>query len=126
MTSTGGSGGEPWPSGGTLRITIAHRGNGTSRHIENYEELAEALRMTFQDAVVVTGRDGDLSRDAKVVITIIDTTNRSHISSFEDQVRLAANSHILIAEHGAFQTNLMFLRSKGLLIDLRGKICIVR
>jgi capsular polysaccharide biosynthesis protein len=42
------------------------------------------------------------------------------LGTFDDQVRLVAESTIVIAEHGGFHTNVMFMRPKSLLIDLRG------
>lgn len=38
----------------------------------------------------------------------------------EKHIALAADSHVLICDHGAFQTNIMFLRNQSLFIDLRG------
>ena len=89
-----------------IQITIAHRGNRTSRHLVNYHQLEGALLSRFNRSIVT--------------VKVVDTTDKTQINKFEDQVKIAGKSDILIAEHGAFQSNLMFMKPKSLLIDLRG------
>jgi hypothetical protein len=33
---------------------------------------------------------------------------------------MAAESHVIISEHGAFQSNMIYMRNASLLVDLRG------
>lgn len=105
-------------------ISVTHRGTGTSRHIDNYGAIVDMLKQNFS-AVLVDGR-APLGTDlctcdkARVVVRLVDTSNTTQLSSFQSQVRLAAESHVLVGEHGAFHTNLVFMRQGGLFIDLRG------
>jgi hypothetical protein len=47
--------------------------------------------------------------------------SQSYDTSFAEQVKLVAESRVLIATHGAFETNLMWLDPGSLFIELRGQ-----
>ena len=83
-------------------ITIATR-NAHTRHLTNYEYFLQALVRGLPTSVVVR---------------LIDTTNMSF--SALDQVRIAAESTIIIATHGGFISNVIYMRPYSLLIELRG------
>eukprot|EP00747_Dinoflagellata_sp_TGD_P119090 gnl/TRDRNA2_/TRDRNA2_172945_c0_seq4.p1 gnl/TRDRNA2_/TRDRNA2_172945_c0~~gnl/TRDRNA2_/TRDRNA2_172945_c0_seq4.p1 ORF type:complete len:318 (-),score=-7.22 gnl/TRDRNA2_/TRDRNA2_172945_c0_seq4:14-937(-) len=46
---------------------------------------------------------------------------QSYGTSFAEQVKLIAGSRVVIAVHGAFETNIMWLDPRGLWVELRGR-----
>lgn len=83
-------------------ITFAYRGNSASRHIHNHMLLFNTLNESFPG----------------VIIRMFYTSNAS--LTFHDQVAVAASSYVIIAEHGAFESNAMFMRNHSLLIEFHG------
>lgn len=84
-------------------VTFAHRGYAASRHMKNPELLYGKLISSFPD----------------LVIRIFNSSeNNKH---YFDQIALVGSSHVVIAEHGSFQSNIIYMRNHSLFIDLRGK-----
>eukprot|EP01038_Epipyxis_sp_PR26KG_P004564 gene4564-6436_t len=96
-------------AGEPLIITFAYRSGTASRRIGNIELLQNYLYSTFEN-------------NNSFIIRSFDTTLMYNTKgfSYKQQIRLVAESHIVIAEHGAFQANMIYMRNGSLLIDLRG------
>lgn len=88
----------------TIMVLYAHRGYHASRHMHNVEEFIAYLR-------------NELSLP-QFEFRAVNTSNI--YTTFDQQIEWAASSQIIISEHGAFQTNLIYMRRGSLMIDLRG------
>eukprot|EP01041_Mallomonas_annulata_P001858 gene1858-3604_t len=94
----------PSPSStNNLIVTIAHRGS-HKRHLANREDLASTLRSRLPPSVTVR---------------MFDTTNETLMTHL-NQVKVAAESDVMIATHGAFISNVIYMREGTLLIEING------
>jgi hypothetical protein len=64
--------------------------------------------------------ENNANNSAIYILRVVDTSNVTQLPTFESHVKLCAEAHVIIAEHGAFHTNLIFMRQDSLLVDLRG------
>ncbi len=93
-------------------IVISHvyradfNGQGVRRRIDNIGFMRDQLLAAF-------GQD-----KTKYRLNFINSSNYSR--GFVEQMHLVATSHIVLTEHGAFQSNLMYMRNGSFMIDLRG------
>lgn len=85
-------------------ILFAHRGLTASRHIANVPLVKDLLAQHF--------------KAPKYELRVVNTTDDSRW--FYDQIQLVAEAHVVITEHGAFQSNMMYMRNASLLVDLQG------
>jgi hypothetical protein len=85
-------------------VTIAYRGHHASRHLSNPDLLYEAI--TNQS---IPG----------LAIRMFNSPNPN--ITYSEQVEVVESSHVVIAEHGAFQSSLIHMRNHSLLIELRGQ-----
>lgn len=90
--------------GGPVVVTLAHRGITATRHVANIEHMSRLLGAHF------TAPEYDFR--------VVDTTNITR--GYAEQIRIVADSQVVIAEHGAFQSNVIYMRNGSLLIDLKG------
>jgi len=89
---------------GRIVVTLAYRGPTASRRIINIEHFINVL-------------SANLSPESFVFQTKNTT---SYYITYQEQMALTAGSQIVICEHGAFQSNMMYMQRGSLLIDLRG------
>jgi len=87
-----------------ISITHAYRGPLASRHIANIEFIQNLLFAAFPSP--------------NYSFQSINSSNDQR--GYADQIKIVAESQIIITEHGAFQSNLIYMRNGSLLIDLRG------
>ena len=87
-----------------IAVTLAHRGVTASRHIANLPYLISQLQQSFLAP--------------EYVFNVFDTTNMTR--GYAEQLNIVAQSQVIIAEHGAFQSNIIYMRNGSLLIDLMG------
>jgi hypothetical protein len=85
-------------------ILFAHRGLTASRHIKNTDFAINIFRNNFTSP--------------KFEFRFVDTTNNTR--TYGEQMLMVAQAQVVITEHGAFQSHLMYMRNGSLLIDLRG------
>ena len=85
-------------------VTLAHRGLSASRHIANVPFMQHLLEQAFAGP--------------KYEFRIVDTTNDRR--GYAEQIKIVAESNVVIAEHGAFQSNIIYMRNGSLLVDLQG------
>lgn len=85
-------------------INYAYRDTTNTRHAANPSILSKILQDSFLPPTFL--------------VRSLSTANVSQ--SYQDQMRLAGESDILITEHGAFQSNIIYMRNGSLMIDLRG------
>jgi hypothetical protein len=85
-------------------VTLAHRGLSATRHIANVPTMAGYLQQHFLAPTYE--------------FRVVDTTNITR--GYAEQIRIVAQSQVVIAEHGAFQSNVIYMRNGSLLIDLKG------
>lgn len=85
-------------------VTFAHRGYKASRHIANAVEVSQWLSAKLPSS--------------KYYFRVVNTSNDTRL--YTDQIQLVAEAQVIIAEHGAFQSNIVYLRNGSLLVDLRG------
>lgn len=96
------------PSLHPVIITIAHR-FGHNRAMSHPNELRDSLQNQLgADTAIV----------AAVDVRLYDTTNTS--ASYLVQMRLMAESDVVICTHGSFVGNLVYMRDEALLIELIG------
>jgi hypothetical protein len=87
-----------------ITITFAHRGLDASRHILNPELMTATLEESLPN--------GEFS------IRMFNSSDPN--TRYQEQIALVGSSHIVIAEHGAFQSNMIYMRNHSLFIELRG------
>ena len=93
-----------FPKAGPVVVTLAHRGLTASRHIANLPYMVSLLQQHFLPPVYE--------------FRVVDTTNMTR--GYAEQIRIVAESQVVIAEHGAFQSNVIYMRNGSLLVDLKG------
>ena len=93
-----------FPKDAPIVVTLAHRGSSATRHIENLDYIKSFLHNRLQPP--------------EFAFRVFDTTNITR--GYAEQIRVVAQSQVLIAEHGAFQSNVVYMRNGSLLIDLVG------
>lgn len=87
-------------------ITILHtyRGPKASRHMLNFNLMQTMLLEAFPTPKYN-------------FITITSSDDRR---SFHEQIQMVAEAQVVIAEHGAFQSNVMYMRNASLMVSLDG------
>lgn len=95
---------------GPIVVTLSYRVAPASRHIRNAQTLINNLRDALSPS----------STSAEPAFIF-----RTHVSSnisitYQDQMELVARSHIVISEHGAFQSNIIYMKKSSLFIEMRG------
>lgn len=89
---------------GPLVVTLAYRGSYSKRSMENVDLLIDALKRELLPP--------------KFTFRMKNTANMS--LTFMDQLEIVGSSNIVICEHGAFQSNLIYMHEGSLLLELRG------
>jgi hypothetical protein len=89
---------------GPIIVSLCYRGKDASRHIENIDELTNSLTAALSST--------------QYKLRIINTSNNT--LKYAEQIRWVASSHIVISEHGAFQSNIIYMRNSSLAIGLEG------
>lgn len=89
---------------GPIVVSLCYRDIGASRHIENIDELKNSLINALYSP--------------QYTLRIINTSNNT--VTYDEQIRWVATSHIVISEHGAFQSNIIYMRNSSLAIGLEG------
>lgn len=95
-----------FPTNGPMVITHHYRHAHASRHMTNWQVLREALQRAFPAP--------------RFLVRSIETTEQTSASGALQQIRDTAETQVLITEHGATQSNLLYLRNASFLLDLRG------
>lgn len=85
-------------------VTLAHRGVSATRHIQNLHFMIDILKESFKSPIYE--------------FRVVDTTNITR--GYAEQIRMVADAQVVIAEHGAFQSNVIYMRNGSLLVDLKG------
>ena len=103
-------------------VTIVYRDDTGCCLRQNIESFANELAAA-PNSVVVNGTENAPSSIAAgsnsgVIIRLVNTANKMQLDTFESYVRICVQSHIVIAEHGAFQSNIILMREGSLMIDL--------
>lgn len=91
-------------SDGPIVVTFSYRGIKASRHIENVDFVISKL--------------GQYLPSPAYQLNIFPSTNNTIMYDF--QIELVARSHIVISEHGAFESNLIYMKRGSYFIELRG------
>jgi hypothetical protein len=84
-------------------VTLCYRSTG-QRHISNMDILIKLLNNNLSNSLYTFNH--------------YVTSNISMV--YQTQIDWVARSHIVISEHGAFQSNVIYMRRAALFIDLRG------
>lgn len=91
-------------------ITLAHRGVTASRHINNINDIHTILLNEFNNN--------------QYEVRLFDTTTALPYKGYAEQIRIVAQSNVVITEHGAFESNMIYMRNSSLLVDMRGSYSI--
>jgi len=89
---------------GPFKILFAYRGNKASRQIENMDEFVGRLRTKFPSPTYQ--------------LRLFNTSDP--YLTFATQLQAVAESHVVIANHGAFEGNMIYMRNSSLLVELFG------
>ena len=92
------------PAGYPINVTYAFRDVTFGRHANNTNHVCSVL--------------SNLLKYPKFNFECIPTFNKS--INYIPQIHLMSRIHVLITEHGAFLSNLIYMRARSLLIMLRG------
>jgi hypothetical protein len=90
-----------------LIITYAYRGATATRHTSNTSQVETALRRAFTELSTL-----------HTTVRVVDTSSNSW--PFVDQMLLAASTDIFVTDHGAFESNMIYMRPGGCVVELRG------
>jgi hypothetical protein len=91
-------------SGPPYTILLAYRGNKASRQIQNMGEFEHMLRTTFPSPTYV--------------VRLLN--NSDPYLAFDTQLQAVAEAHVVLANHGAFEGNMIYMRNASLLVELFG------
>jgi hypothetical protein len=92
-------------STGPFEILIAYRGPGASRYLTNlHDELAAVVESHFPSPLYVVHR--------------LNTTDNK--LSFQQQIATIANNHVVVTNHGAYESNVMYMHNSSLLLEIGG------
>lgn len=86
------------------KILFSHRGHSATRRISNLEEFIHFLRKAFPPPTYI--------------LTVMNNSLPS--LNWRDQLMTVAESHVVITNHGAFESNIMYMRNSSLLLELFG------
>jgi hypothetical protein len=95
-----------FPANGPIVIAHHFRHQHAARHMENVDLLKEALLTAFPSP--------------KYEVRSIATTEQSSAKGAIKQILDTAQAQVWITEHGATQSNLLYLRNGSFLLDMRG------
>lgn len=87
-----------------FKVLFAYRGNKASRQIQNMDEFVLRLRTKFP------------SPDYQ--LRLLNTSDP--YLTFAVQLQAVAEAHVVLANHGAFEGNMIYMRNSSLLIELFG------
>ena len=99
---------------GELHVVIAHRGNAHYREMHSPKQLKAFLENFLENEVVVQPTVGI----SAVTVTLFDTS--AFNMNFQMQIEAVTQADVVICTHGAFEANVMYMRPRTLLIELRG------
>lgn len=91
-------------SGPPYTILWAYRGNKASRQVQNFDEFVHHLHTTFPAP--------------EYQLRLLNTSDP--YLRFDTQLRAVAEAHVVIANHGAFEGNMIYMRNSSLLVELFG------
>lgn len=86
------------------RILFSFRGPKATRHIENIDELFHALNQAFPPP--------------SYIVRLLNSSEPS--LDFQTQLQAVAESHVVIANHGAFEGNMIYMKNSSLLLEIFG------
>lgn len=92
---------EPGPP---YRILLAYRGNKASRQVQNMDEFVSMVHTSFP------GPD--------YIVRLLNTSDPQ--LAFDTQLQAVAEAHVVIANHGAFEGNMIYMRNSSLLVEIFG------
>eukprot|EP01036_Dinobryon_divergens_P031721 gene31722-41172_t len=101
----------------TIRILHTYRSANSSRHIKNADTLQLFLSSAFNTSTN-TSPSSTNSTTTKPSIAFLSLPTPE--SNYQEQIQMVSSADILITEHGAFQSNMVFMRCGSAVIDLRG------
>ena len=87
-----------------IHVTLAHRGSKATRQINNLQLLIDTLQHTL--------------RPPAFELHIYNTSNNTR--GYAEQMKVAMQTQIMIAEHGAWQSQMIYMRNGSLWIDMQG------
>lgn len=103
----------------TIRILHAYRSASSSRHIKNIETLQLFLSSAFNSSVT-TNTTSTSTTITTTTPSIAFLSLPTPESNYQEQIQMVSSADILITEHGAFQSNMVFMRCGSAVVDLRG------
>jgi hypothetical protein len=95
-----------------IRVVHAYRSAIWPRHIENIEEVRDYLSSAFSNSSFAS-----LASPSPYSITFLSVPTPER---YDEQIPFVSAADIVITEHGAFQSSMVFMRCGSALIDLRG------
>ena len=95
----------------TIRVIYAHRGQ------NHYRELVDPKVLQI---FILSQLEGGLAKVSAGVSVSVDLFDTSLQMSFQEQVRTVAGADVVICTHGAFETNVIYMRKHSLLLEIRG------
>ena len=95
-----------------IRVVHAYRSAIWPRHIENIEEVRDYLSSAFSNSSF-----NSLASPSPYSITFLSVPTPER---YDEQIPFVSAADIVITEHGAFQSSMVFMRCGSALIDLRG------
>lgn len=105
-----------------IMITLALQGFEANSCFLNYKAVILVLKRIFRlDIIEGTSRlPPSLLNSTNPILRLVDTSNLTHLGTFEDFVALCSETTILIVDDVSFLKNVMLMRDKALVIHMHG------
>ena len=88
-------------------VTVVFRGRHHTRSMENIEQFLRFLRDAIKNQLP----------KCDIIVKLFDLSVEANL---HQQVEVAAESDILISTHGAFESNIIYMREHSYIIEIRG------
>ena len=103
-----------------IRVLHAYRGASSSRHINNIDKLQLYLSNAFKSSSSTATTTDNATATNTTTPSIIFLSLPTPESNYQEQIQMVHSADVLITEHGAFQSNMVFMRCGAAVVDLRG------
>jgi len=109
-----------------VQMLIAYRGPKASRYLSNIDALIRLFESEFAgssaahvNASASAGAGAGAGAGARYVIHSLNTSDNT--LSFQQQLLTIAPCQVVVTNHGAYESNLLYLRNGSLLIEIAGE-----
>ena len=108
-----------------IKIVIAHRGNNHYREMHDPKILLNFIKNHIKSHIKNNNDNNSSSSssssDYEFEIDLFDTSLASN-NTPQKQINMISSYNVVICTHGAFETNVIYMNTKSLLIEITGTV----